>query len=149
MKKLFTIGFALWVALGLGVSLSWADAGHSGPEKKAPEKKEKHAHLGPHGGDTVHSGEYEVEFALPGGNTILVCLADKDLKPVPFQEKEGKVLLQFSDNTKKEVPLRSSKEASCLEGAVDLKGAGNFKGVVSLVLDGKRQNLRFQSVPPR
>lgn len=149
MKKLFTIGFALWVVLGLGGSLSWADAGHSGPEKKAPMKKEEHAHRGPHGGETVHSGGYEVELAVQGSDGILVCLADKNLKPVAFQQKEGKVLLQFSDNTKKEVPLRSSKEASCLEGAVDLKGAGNFKGVVSLVLDGKRQNLRFSSAPPR
>lgn len=148
MKKLFTIGFAVWVVLGLGVSLSWADAGHSGTEK-TPMKKEKHAHLGPHGGEMVHSGGYEVELAVQEGNTILVCLANKDLKPVSFQEKEGKVFLQFPDNTKKEVPLRSSKEPSCLEGAVDLKGAGSFKAIVSLVLDGKRQNLRFQPTATR
>ncbi|MFY9268979.1 MAG: hypothetical protein WAO55_04430 [Candidatus Manganitrophaceae bacterium] len=145
MKKLLTIGFGIWVVFGLGVSLSWADAGHSGPEKKAPMKKEEHAHRGPHGGETVHGGGYEVELAVRGSDGILVCLADKDLKPVSFQQKEGKVLLQFSDNSKKDVPLQPGKESSCLEGAVDLKGINSFKAIVSLVLDGKRQNLRFQS----
>lgn len=145
MNKLFTIGFGVWVVLGLAISLSWADAGHSGPEKEAPMKKEEHAHRGPHGGETVHSGGYEVELAVRGRDGILVCLADKDLKPVAFQQKEGKVLLQLSDKIKKDVPLQPSKESSCLEGAVDLKGISRFKAIVSLVLDGKRQNLRFQS----
>lgn len=145
MKTLFTIGFGTWIALGFWFSLSWADAGHSGPEKRAPMKKEEHAHRGAHGGETVHSGGYEVELAVRGNDGILVCLADKDLKPVSFQQKEGKAMLQFSDNSKKDVPLQPSKESSCLEGAVDLKGTNSFKAIVSLVLDGKRQNLRFQS----
>lgn len=148
MKKLLLIGFGIWMVLGFWFSISWADAGHSGPEK-APMKKEKHAHLGPHGGEMVHSGGYEVEMAVRGSDGILVCLADKDLKPVSFQQKEGKVLLQFSDNIKKDVPLQPSKESSCLEGAVDLKGVGTFKAIVSLVLNGKRQNLRFQTTATR
>lgn len=146
MKKILLIVFGIWIALGFWIALSSADAGHSGPEKKAPMKKEEHAHRGPHGGEMVHSGGYEIEFAVQEGNTILVCLADNDLKPVSFQEKEGNAFLQFSDNTKKETPLKAGKEPSCLEGAVNLKGVGSFKAIVSLVLDGKRQNLRFQSV---
>lgn len=144
-------GRVLLIGVALSTFSSWASAdegkehGHSESEKE----KTPHGHRAPHGGLVSHAGKYDAELLIKDKERVLICLT-LDGKPMPAADKEAKLFVQFPDNRNQSVPLTPVvfENAPCLEGQVGIKEAGPFKAIVSLTLDGKRQNLRFQSVDP-
>jgi len=116
-----------------------SDEGHGHKEK---ESSSPHGHQAPHGGKMATLGSHHVEVVVEDG-TIKLFLYNDEKEPVSVKEVSGQVHLTFPDQHRETLELEPSVNQTHLEARLKDPGHPNFKAVLSLVIDGKRQNLRL------
>lgn len=102
-----------------------------------------HAHAAPHGGEVSAAGSHHVEFKADSTGTIQVWLLDGKEKTVA-PPADGRVTLMAGSENQVTLPLQVDKAAQRLTAKFDPRKFTSFTAVVSLPIDGKRQNIRFR-----
>ena len=102
-----------------------------------------HAHASPHGGEVTGVGSHHVEFKADSSGTIQVWLLDAKEKTVA-PPADAKVTLIGGGENQVTVPLQVDQAAQRLTAKFDARKFTTFQAVVSLQIEGKRQNLRFR-----
>lgn len=151
-KWVMTLSFIMAVGILSDFSETvWAHGDQLGADEDEHDKVEKKEERGPHGGQVVEFEKNHLEFAVDHkGGGITLFLLDEDLKAVPIPESySGVIYMTLDDGSKKTLTLKRGTEGpvSHLEAETGTKDIGSFKAVVSLKIDEKRQNLRFNWAP--
>lgn len=102
-----------------------------------------HAHAAPHGGEVVEAAKHHVEFKADSSGAIAVWLLDAQRKPVA-PPSGGKVTLIPAGGEQLTLPLKVDVKARQLVAQFDPQKLRTFQAVVSLPIEGKRLNFRFQ-----
>ena len=118
-----------------------SDEGHAHKEQ---ESSGQHGHQALHGGKMVTMGSHHVEVVVENDNIIKIFLYDGKDQPVPVKEVSGEIHLTFPDNHRETLELEPSANQTHLEARLKDKSHPNFKAVLSLVIDGQRQNIRLK-----
>ena len=116
-----------------------SDEGHGHQEK---ESSNPHGHQAPHGGKMATLGSHHVEVVVEDG-TIKLFLYNDENQPVSVKEVSGQVHLTFPDKHRETLELEPSVNQAYLEARLKDPGHPDFKAVLSLMIDGKRQNVRL------
>ena len=124
---------------GQGSALS--DEGHPHKELKPSGETDEHQAL--HGGTMATLGSYHVEVVVDAGSIVKVFLYDSGDKPVPVKGINGQIHLTFSDNHRETLELVPAADQVYLSARIKDQGHANFKAVLSLVINGQRQNVRL------
>lgn len=100
---------------------------------------------GPHGGEVedANPGPYHFETAVQG-NTLSVFVTDADEKPVPVTPITGFALV-LVNKVKQQVTL-APVAANQLQGSGSFAAGAELRVLVSLVIDGQKQQALFS--PP-
>lgn len=135
----------LYLFLGLVViliypSLAWSDEGH--PHKQTESSSKPHEHPAPHGGKIATLGSHYVEV-VEAGNMIKIFLYDSEDKPVAVKGIRGEIHLTFPDNHRETLELVPAADQTHLSAIMRDQGHPNFKAILSLVINGQRQNIRL------
>lgn len=141
LKNLLSHLLMILVILTLSGTPSNADEGH--PHKGPASSSKPHEHRAPHGGKMATVGSYHVEVVVEAGSVIKVFLYDGEEKPVPVKEISGQIHLIFSDNHRETQELVPVVDQTYLIARIKDQGHANFKAVLSLMIDGQRQNIRL------
>ena len=118
-----------------------SDEGHGHKEK---ESSNQHGHQAPHGGKMVTVGSHHAEVVVENGTIIKIFLYDGKDQPVPIKNVSGQIHLTFPDNHRETLELEPSANQTHLEVRLKDKSLSSFKAVLSLVIDGQRQNVRLR-----
>ena len=143
----------------LGLGLIWATGCDNKKEsaKDDPKKEEHEAHgAGPHGGVILEFGKYHGEFTADHAKKeATVWILGGDAK-TPARIKADKVRLVVSNTTPKiEIDLLpADKDANGTASVYTGKNDGfgvemEYKGVVTVVIDGKPQSDDFEEKPEK
>lgn len=116
-----------------------SDEGHGHKEK---ESSSPHGHQAPHGGKMATVGSHYVEVVVEDEMIKLFLYNDED-QPVSVKEVSGQVHLTFPDKHKETIEIAPSTDETHLFAKLQDPGHSNFKAVLSLVIDGKQQNVRM------
>ena len=135
------------VSLFLAVSIVGAyvvpalsDEGHGHKEKESSNQSGLQA---PHGGKMSTVGSHHVEVVVEGG-TIKLFLYNEENQPVSVKEVSGQVHITFPDKHRETLELAPSGDQAFLSALMKDRAHSNFKAVLSLVINGKRQNIRLK-----
>ena len=115
------------------------DEGHGHKEK---ESSKPHGHQAPHGGKMATVGSHHVEVVVEEVSIKLFLYNDED-QPVSVKEVSGQVHLTFPDQHRETLELEPSADQTHLFANRQDQGHPDFKVVLSLVIDGERQNIRL------
>lgn len=118
-----------------------SDEGHPHKEEKA--SAERHGHQAPHGGKMATVGAYHAEVVVEAGIVIKVFLYDSGDTPVPVKGVSGQIHLTYPDNHRETLELAPASDQSHFSAQMIDPGHHNFNAVLSLVIDGQRQNVRL------
>lgn len=129
---------ALSIATALTIGLAGASTAHAQAKAEAG-----HSHAAPHGGEVMGVGSHHVEFKADSSGAIQVWLLDGKEKPVD-PPADGSVTLMGSGDNQVTLPLAIDKVSQRLHAKFDAKKFATFQAVVSMTIEGKRQNLRFR-----
>lgn len=143
MKNLRRI-LSIWtilVVLGLSAFPAWADAGHP---HDAPKVSKPHAHEAPHGGKMLSAGKHHVEVLVEKGEIIKVYFYDNQNHPLSTEGISGKIHLTLSDKHRESLELQPAADQSYLVARMTETLDPRSKAVLSLLIDGRRQNIRFK-----
>ena len=102
-----------------------------------------HIDTAPHGGTVIGIGNHHVEFKADSTGTILVWLLDGKERTVT-PPAGGTVTLIGGGTNQVTLPLAVEASAQRLTAKFDAPRFPTFQAVVSLTIEGKRQNLRFR-----
>ena len=117
-----------------------SDEGHG---HKETESSGQHEHQAPHGGTMATVGSHHVEVVVAAGSVIKIFLYDEKDNPLPVEGVSGQIHLTFPDKHRETLELEASANQTHLEARLKDQGHPNFKAVLSLVIDGQRQNIRL------
>ena len=120
--------------------LAGADEGHGHTEKKSSSVEQ--GHQAPHGGKMATVGSHHAEVVVEDG-TFKLFLYNDENQPVSVKEVSGQVHLTFPDKHRETLELVLSEDQIFLLAPMKDQGHSNIKAVLSLVIDGKRQNVRL------
>ena len=138
-KRMMSLLMAVLFA-GVYAVLAFSDEGHA---KKEPEPSGRHGHQPPHGGKMATMGSHHVEVVVDKGSAIKIFLYDEKDNPVQVEGVSGQLHLTFPDKHRETLELAPSADQTHLSAGLKDQSHQNFKAVLSLVIDGKRQNVRF------
>ena len=120
---------------------AWSDEGHGHKEEKSSPAE--HGHQAPHGGTMATVGLHHVEVVVEDG-TIKLFLYNNENQPVSVKEVSGQVHITFPDKHRETLELEPSADQTHLSARLKDQSHSNFKAVLSLVINGKRQNSRLK-----
>ena len=138
-KRMLSLLMAVMLA-GVYAVPAFSDEGHA---KKEPESSGQHGHQPPHGGTMATVGSHHVEVVVAKGSAIKIFLYDEKDNPVQVEGMSGQIHVTFPDKHKETLELEPSDDQTHLFANLQDQGHRNFKAVLSLVIDGKRQNVRL------
>ena len=101
-----------------------------------------HTHTAPHGGTILEAAGHHVEFKADSSGAIQVWLLDANQVTLA-PPASASVTLMDGIGAQETLPLQVDKTSQRLFARFDRKFT-KFQAVVSLSIDGKRHNLRFQ-----
>ena len=138
-KKIISLLMAV-LLVGVYAVPVFSDEGHGHKEK---EPSNQHGHQAPHGGKMATLGSHHAEVVVEDGNIIKIFLYDEKDQPASVKDVRGQIHLTFPDNHRETLELEPSANQTHLEARLKDQGHSNFKAVLSLVIDGQRQNIRL------
>jgi hypothetical protein len=133
--KVLAAATALVLGLGAG-SVARAQSAPAGAQGG-------HIDAAPHGGTVIGIANHHVEFKADSTGTILVWLLDGKEKTVT-PPAGGTVTLIGAGTDQVTLPLAVDAPAQRLTAKFDTGKFPTFQAVVSMTIEGKRQNLRFR-----
>lgn len=140
LQKIASVFLAVMVmAIYAASALSDEGRPHKGPESSG----KPHEHQAPHGGKMAAMGSHHLEVVVETGAVIKVFLYDSEDHPVVVKGVTGQIHLTFPDNHREVIELAPSADHAYLSARMKDQGHQNFKAVLSMVINGQRQNVRL------
>jgi len=139
VKKILAVSVIMLMLMPYA-TLSRADEGH--PHQKQ-ETSGKHEHQALHGGKMVTVGSHHIEVVVEGGGVIKIFLYDGEDRPVAVRDVRGQIHITFPDNHRETLELVPSADQTHLTARLKNQDHPRFKAVLSLVINGQRQNIRL------
>lgn len=128
------------IAASVVFGLSSVSAAHA---QAKPAAAAEHAHSSPHGGEVTGFGAHHVEFKADSTGAIHVWLLDgKEQTVAP--PSGATVTLMGRAGSQVTLPLEVDQTSKHLIAKFDAAKFPTFQAVVSMMIEGKRQNLRFR-----
>lgn len=135
--------FVKAVAASATVAFGLLSASTAKAQGKAPAAAAVHAHTSPHGGEVTGVGGHHVEFKADSTGAIHVWLLDgKEQTVVP--PTGATVTLMGGAAGQVTLPLEVDQASKHLSAKFDAAKFPSFQAVVSMMIESKRQNLRFR-----
>ena len=140
LQKAASVFLAVMV-MATYVTYALSDEGkpHKGPESSG----KPHEHRAPHDGKMAAMGSHHVEVVVETGSVIKVFLYDSEDRPVLVKGVSGQFHLTFPDNHRETLELVPSADYVYLSAKMKDQSHQNFKAILSMVINGQRQNVRL------
>jgi len=91
----------------------------------------------------VTVGSHHIEVVVEGGGVIKIFLYDGEDRPVAVRDVRGQIHITFPDNHRETLELVPSADQTHLTARLKNQDHPRFKAVLSLVINGQRQNIRL------